>query len=421
MKNYHPDLVFDKSWDKKSGITTKSMLVYPLLHNNKTMGILQLSNKRVGGKFTSFDQKNALILADHLALAFYNQKMLSRKKRNKFGYLLENGIITQEELNNAISKARKDRIDIEAILLGELKLKRKDIGKSLENFYEIPYQGYNDSIALPQRLFDGLNKNFLAKNYWVPIQLSAAKLTILIDDPLNQDKIGNIKMIFPKKHIDFNIGLKADIDDFLNKGLIDSSRPEEPEEDGPRTEELSSLLNALTDERADASIELSTSLDESVDAISETDSTIVRLVNKILIDAFDQGIYDIHIEPGTGKNDVRVRYRKDGTCRVYQRIPYLYKQAIVSRIKIMSRLDIAEKRMPQDGKIKMRYRRKEIEFRVATCPTVGGNEDVVLRILAVHRVSCARIVPLAPPPLTRRLLKERRHCRGSKQKYLVCS
>jgi len=382
LKNYHPDLVFDKSWDKKSGITTKSMLVYPLLHNNKTMGILQVSNKRVGGKFNSFDQKNALILADHLALAFYNQKMLSRKKRNKFGYLLENGIITQEELNNAISKARKDRIDIEAILLGELKLKRKDIGKSLENFYEIPYQGYNDSIALPQRLFDGLNKNFLAKNYWVPIQLSAAKLTILIDDPLNQDKIGNIKMIFPKKHIDFNIGLKADIDDFLNKGLIDSSRLEEPEEDGPRTEELSSLLNALTDERADASIELSTSHDESVDAISETDSTIVRLVNKILIDAFDQGVSDIHIEPGTGKNDVRVRYRKDGTCRVYQRIPYLYKQAIVSRIKIMSRLDIAEKRMPQDGKIKMRYRRKEIEFRVATCPTVGGNEDVVLRLLA---------------------------------------
>ncbi len=381
LKSYHPDLAFDKSWDKKSGITTKSMLVYPLLHNNKTMGILQLSNKRIGNKFTPFDQKNAMVIADHLALAFYNQKMLSRKKRNKFAYLLENGVITQDELNNAISKARKTRIDIETILLDELKLKRKDIGKSLEIFYEIPYTGYSDSIALPQQLFAGLNKNFLAKNHWVPIQLSSTNLTILIDDPLNQDKISNIKMIFPKKHIDFNIGLKADINDFLNVGLSDNSIPEEPEEE-TRTEELSSLLDALTDERAETAVDFSSPVDESVDAISETDSTIVRLVNKILIDAFDQGISDVHIEPGTGKNDIRVRFRKDGTCRVYQRIPYLYKSAIISRIKIMSRLDIAEKRLPQDGKIKMKYGRKEIEFRVATCPTVGGNEDAVLRILA---------------------------------------
>ncbi len=382
LKGYHSDLTFDRSWDKKSGITTKSMLVFPLLYNNKTMGILQLSNKKNGEKFTSFDQKNALILADHLALAFYNQRIVSRKKRNKFAYLLENDLLSQDELNNAISTARKNQVDIEKIMLGDLKLKRKDVGKSLEIFYEIPYTGYNDSIILPQQIFAGLNKNYLAKNHWVPIQYSTEKITILIDDPLNQDTISNIKMIFPKKHIDFNIGLKADINDFLYKGLSsESSEIEEPENTQP-TEELSSLLDALIDERSDASVDFSHSTEESVDAISETDSTIVRLVNKILIDAFDQGVSDIHIEPGVGKNDIRVRYRKDGTCRVYQRIPYLYKQAIISRIKIMSRLDIAEKRMPQDGKIKMRYGRKEIEFRVATCPTVGGNEDAILRILA---------------------------------------
>lgn len=382
LKKYHPELTFDKALDKKSGITTKSMLVYPLIHNNKILGVFQLSNKRVGERFTSFDQKNALIIADHLALAFNNQKLLSRKKRNKYAYLLENGILTQNELNNAISQSRKDRIDLETILLEDLKLRRKDIGKSLETFYEIPYTGYSDSISIPQQLLSGLNKNFLAKNHWIPIQLTATTLTILIDDPLNQDKISNIKMIFPKKHIDFNIGLKADIHDFLNITITDYTIPDEPDEEGPRTEELSSLLDALTDERAEATVDTNQAVDESVEAISETDSTIVRLVNKILTDAFDQGISDIHIEPGIAKKDVRVRYRKDGTCRVYQKIPYMYKQAIVSRIKIMSRLDIAEKRMPQDGKIKMRYGRKEIEFRVATCPTVGGNEDVVLRILA---------------------------------------
>lgn len=382
LKRHHPELVFNKSWDDKHGITTKALITYPLIHNNKAMGILQLNNKKRGESFTSFDQKNALVLADHLALAFYNHKIVSRKRLNKFAYLVDNGIVSQDELNGAISKARKEKIDIENILLKDLKLKRKDIGKSLENFYEIPYTGYSDSIALPQQIFTGLNKNYLVKNHWVPIKYASSGITILIDDPLNQDKIGNIKMIFPRKHIDFNIGLKADIEDFLNTGHSDHSNNDEVEaEEAPRTEELSSLLDALTDERSE-SVDFGSNLDESVDAISETDSTIVRLVNKILIDAYDQGVSDVHIEPGARKNDVRVRFRKDGTCRVYQRIPYMYKQAIISRVKIMARLDIAEKRMPQDGKIKMRYGRKEIEFRVATCPTVGGNEDAVLRILA---------------------------------------
>lgn len=383
LKKYNPEITFDSSWDKKTGLRTKSMLVYPLLHNNKVMGVLQLINKKYGERFTKFDQKNILIIADHLALAFNNQQIALPKKKNKFGYLVENGIISQEELNKAILKARENKADIEDILLGELKLKRKDIGKSLELFYEMPYSGYSDAIVLPPHVFAGLNKNYLAKNDWVPIQNSNSNITILIDDPTNQDKVNNIRMILPKKKITFNVGLKADIRDFLNTGISNDNFLEEQEdEEENSTVELSSLLDALVVEQTDSAIDYNSPEDDAVNAISETDSTIVRLVNKILTDAYDQGISDIHVEPGVGKKDVKVRFRKDGTCRIYQQIPYLYKQAIISRLKIMARLDIAEKRMPQDGKIKMRYGRKEIEFRVATCPTVGGNEDAVLRILA---------------------------------------
>jgi type II secretory ATPase GspE/PulE/Tfp pilus assembly ATPase PilB-like protein/GAF domain-containing protein len=383
LKKYNPEITFDSSWDKKSGLRTKSMLVYPLVHNDKIMGVLQLINKKYGERFTKFDQKNILIIADHLALAFNNQQIASPKKKNKFGYLVENGIISQEELNKAILKARQNKADIEDILLGELKLKRKDIGKSLELFYEMPYSGYSDAIVLPPHVFAGLNKNYLAKNDWVPIQNSNSNITILIDDPTDQDKVNNIRMILPKKKITFNVGLKADIRDFLNTGISNDNFLEEQEEEEEKsTVELSSLLDALVDEQTDSAIDYTSPDDDAVNAISETDSTIVRLVNKIMTDAYDQGISDIHVEPGVGKKDVKVRFRKDGTCRIYQQIPYLYKQAIISRLKIMARLDIAEKRMPQDGKIKMRYGRKEIEFRVATCPTVGGNEDAVMRILA---------------------------------------
>jgi type II secretory ATPase GspE/PulE/Tfp pilus assembly ATPase PilB-like protein/GAF domain-containing protein len=381
LKKYNPDIAFDSSWDKKSGLKTKSMLVYPLVHNGKMMGVLQLINKKYGENFTKFDQKNILIIADHLALAFNNQQNTSKKKKSKFGYLVDNGIISQEELNKAIIKARENKLDIEDILLGELKLKRRDIGKSLELYFDMAYYGYSDSIVLPPNVFTGLNKSYLAKNDWVPIQNSTSNITILIDDPTDQEKVNNIRMILPKKKISFHVGLKADIRDFLNTGISEDNLIEE-EDEANSTEELSSLLDALVDEQLDSSPDNGSADDDAVNAISETDSTIVRLVNKILTDAFDQGISDIHVEPGVGKKDVKVRFRKDGTCRIYQQIPYLYKQAIISRLKIMARLDIAEKRMPQDGKIKMRYGRKEIEFRVATCPTVGGNEDAVLRILA---------------------------------------
>jgi len=382
LKIYHPDLRFDSSWDKKTGLRTKSMLVYPLLQGESLMGVMQLVNKKRGDRFTECDERNAKNIAQTLALAFFNQQKIIRQKRTKFGFLVESGIISQKELNEAIAKARKNRIDVETVLLSDLKLKRKDLGKSLELYYSLPYQGFSDSIVLPQSNFSGLNKNYLAKNNWVPLQNDMTSATILTDDPTNRDRIQNIQMIFPKKKLDLKVGLKIDIREFLLSAMTeDEARSGAVDEIHP--EEMSSLLNALEDESAEL-VDSSQDDDES-NAISETDSTIVRLVNKILTDAYDQGVSDIHLEPGTGKKPVKVRFRKDGTCRIYQEIPYLYKQAMISRIKIMSKLDIAERRMPQDGKIKMKYGRKEIEYRVATCPTVGGNEDAVLRILAASK------------------------------------
>ncbi|MBC8282384.1 MAG: Flp pilus assembly complex ATPase component TadA, partial [Nitrospinae bacterium] len=382
LKTFHPDLKFDNSWDKKTGLRTKSMLVYPLIQGEELMGVIQLVNKKHGEKFTSFDERNAKIIAQTLALAFFNQQKINRQKRTKFGYLVESGIISQEELNNATSKARKNQLDIETVLLGDLKLKRKDLGKALELYYSLPYQGFNDSIVLPQSNFSGLNKNYLSKNHWVPIQNDESSTVILTDDPANKDRIQNIQMIFSKKKLELKVGLKIDIHEFLLSAMTEDEAKSSAVEE-IRTEEMSSLLDALEGESAE--VVDTVQEDSEVNAISETDSTIVRLVNKVLTDAYDQGISDIHLEPGTGKKPVKVRFRKDGTCRVYQEIPYLYKQAMISRIKIMAKLDIAERRMPQDGKIKMKYGRKDIEYRVATCPTVGGNEDAVLRILAASK------------------------------------
>lgn len=380
LKKYHPDLTFDSSWDQKTGIRTKSMLVCPMIHSNRLMGVLQLINKTSGDKFTPEDEKHAMTISESISLALYNQGKYVHPKPTKFSYLINNGLITEDELTVGIAKARKNQLDIERILLSDLGLKREDIGKSLETFYGIPYAGYHSSIVLPQQIFSGLNRNYLLKNYWIPLQLDDAKATILINEPNNIDTVQNIKLIFPKRQIEFKVGLKIDIIDFLNSTITED---EEPMGDA-KTEQMSALLTALKSEKEEGGVVESTE-DEEMSAISETDSAIVRLVNKILTDAYDEGVSDIHIEPGIGKDSITVRFRRDGDCRIYQEIPYLYKQAVLSRIKIMSKLDIAEKRLPQDGKIKMKYGKKEIEYRVATCPTVGGNEDAVLRILAASK------------------------------------
>jgi len=125
---------------------------------------------------------------------------------------------------------------------------------------------------------------------------------------------------------------------------------------------------------------------DELEGVTEEDGAIVQLVNKMVIDAYNRGASDIHIEPRLGKSDSVIRFRIDGLCQVYQTIPYTYKAAVSSRIKIMSALDIAERRLPQDGKIPFKkYAPLDIELRVATIPTTGGNEDVVMRLLSTGK------------------------------------
>src|SRR6266705_4492732 len=145
------------------------------------------------------------------------------------------------------------------------------------------------------------------------------------------------------------------------------------------------------------------SLDEAGEStIDENHSVIVRLVNQILSDAYKQEVSDIHIEPEGSKEETTIRFRVDGRCYDYLKVPGSYRRALVSRLKIMARLDIAERRKPQDGKIKFRLPQgREIELRVATIPTAQGDEDVVMRILAASEP-----LPLADLQMTERNVSE---------------
>jgi type II secretory ATPase GspE/PulE/Tfp pilus assembly ATPase PilB-like protein/GAF domain-containing protein len=381
LSKYHPDLKYDKTWDNEMSIETKAMLCCPMIHENKLMGILQVINIRVAEPFDSNHEKNIIAVAQMLAIAFYNNSKFVQAKPHKFSYLINHGILSPKELESSLIKARNDNVDLEDLLLHERGMSRSDMGKSLENYYGIPYLGYSDSAPLPIRYFEGLNKKHLIRNHWVPVHVDNDLVVVLLDDPSDMDKVRSIKMTFPKKEIQFKVGLKADIVDYL---IGTSSEEHHGEDKFPKEKEnVSALLKTLVSETQDTIDEIDD--DEVGNAISEQDSSIVRLVNKIILDAYEEGISDIHVEPGMGSEEMLVRYRKEGECEIAQKIPNAYKRAFISRIKIMSKLDIAEKRIPQDGKIMMKYGNKKIELRVATCPTVGGNEDVVMRILAAGK------------------------------------
>jgi len=141
---------------------------------------------------------------------------------------------------------------------------------------------------------------------------------------------------------------------------------------------MDDLLSSMGGEEDDEVLSISQD-----DVNAAADNELVKLVNKIIVDAYRMGASDIHVEPQPGKGKTQIRLRKDGSLLNYIEVPSTYRNAMVTRIKIMCDLDISERRRPQDGKIKFKkFGPLDIELRVATIPSQGGVEDVVMRILA---------------------------------------
>jgi type II secretory ATPase GspE/PulE/Tfp pilus assembly ATPase PilB-like protein len=378
LANIHPALQHDASWDKKSGFKTKQVLSYPILAENKyMMGVIQLLNKKSGTRFTKKDEESVAELCKGLGIAFQNLQKLSKKAPTKFGALVSANRITQAELDNAIAESRKGVQDLEAILLDKYKIPKPELVKSLSQFYKCPQVEYDEKIVPDPELIKPLNVEFLKKNFWMPLRRDKTVIEVLIDDPNDLNKIQDIKRSFPGQSIKFSVCLRRDITQFIKRATGAAAAPSESTFTMPEGN-IDSILGELVDEAkeeatADAAAE---------SGVNENDSAVVRLANQIIIDAYRRNASDIHVEPYGEKRETVVRFRIDGTCEEYMKIPPSYRRAIVSRLKIMANLDIAERRKPQDGKIKFKMGNKEIELRVATIPTAGYNEDVVMRILA---------------------------------------
>jgi len=363
LRAIHPDLSFDRRWDQKSGLRTTQVLAVPILHEDRLMGIVQILNKNGGIPFSDEDQSRLEELAQVLGIAFYNQERIRKKKKSRFDYLLRHGLIKDEELEGSWAEARKSRETIEDYLMKKYKIAREAIVQSLEEFFGCPYISFSSKYPIPVDLLRNLKEEYLRRELWVPLERKDGKIRVCIDDPNNILKRDMIESLLKTGNVEYCVSMYDDILRFINQFYRSESG----------RESIDDLIGKLEVEESE----------EEEDAFSESDSIIMQLVNKIIRDAHAKGASDIHIEPNTMTRNVEIRFRVDGDLALYQTVPFTYRSAIISRIKIMSNLDITERRLPQDGKIKFRRSRgEEIELRVATLPTQGGVEDVVMRILA---------------------------------------
>lgn len=367
LRRINSSLRFLQEVDKRTGYRTKQMLVAPVLDESKELiGVLQLINSKAGIPFGGLAEEGVNELAQTLAIAF-KQRQKPQTVKTKYDYLIADAVLSAGEFELASRQARKKAMDIESVLTDEFQVKISAIGQALSKFFGVPYEPFKSDRVKPMELLRNLKREYVDANQWLPIDDTKEGLVVLCLDPERIRSSRIASNVFPRARIQYRVAtvkdFKETVNQFYGSDLTDMG-------------DIGDMLSGLDDE--------SLEVDGSGDEVSAAaDNELVKLVNKVIIEAYQVGASDIHIEPYPGKSKTEIRLRKDGDLTPYIEIPASYRAAIVARIKIMCDLDISEKRRPQDGKIKFKkFGPLDIELRVATIPTAGGVEDIVMRILA---------------------------------------
>ena len=383
LQKLHPNLKFDSRWDKTTGYKTTQVLACPIVFEKYLLGVLQLINKRGGTGFGPKDEEAAEELAKILGIAFYNQHRAARSsKPTKYGALIDKGVVSEKDIEAAVTKARVNQVDVSKILMDDFKVPKEELGKAMSQFFNCKFWAPPEGYLMPEDIKGRLTIDFLKKNASAPIEKREGTLFVAVEDPYDLTRCDAIKAMNLSPRHEFLVALKDDIMHYLAASYGVGVAPgEQPTADD--TADLASIITELGSGE-ESEVEAEEGAPGEAEA-EETDTAIVKLANKIIIEAYNKGASDIHVEPYGKTVPTVIRFRVDGDCMKHLEVPPAHRNALVQRYKIMSKLDISEKRKPQDGKIRFKGPMGVIELRVATIPTAGGNEDIVMRILAASK------------------------------------
>ncbi len=308
--------------------------------------------------------------------------------------LLSLGMVTENQLDAALAQQKTDR----SVPLGELLVRMgvvstEDLQVALARKMGYPLVNI-DVFPLEAVALRALSYAVAARVQVLPLLVRDTRLIVAVDDPSRRrDSLEEVEFITQMKVVPVLAQSKS-----LGEVLVtayeklgaDTGRSyswDQPAQEGEfQVDDTGKLVESLEREG------LNRGAQDDDAAIEQSDNSLVRLINNMIIEAHKEGVSDIHIESYPGREKIRIRFRKDGVLRTYLELPPNYRSALIARIKIMCDLDISERRKPQDGKINFSKfsAHHKIELRVATIPTNNSLEDLVMRILA-----SARPIPLA--------------------------
>ncbi|HEY9744875.1 MAG TPA: ATPase, T2SS/T4P/T4SS family [Oculatellaceae cyanobacterium] len=279
--------------------------------------------------------------------------------------LIEAGFITEEDLATALMESRKNNQPIGHILVRANKITTEQLGKALSIQFGVKYANISN-MPENRALLELLPEEFIREKQVIPIGKERGRLVVAMVNPLNREAIDEITFITGMRplvtvtpHIEFYEFYTKHFGDLGSQNLL---------------HEVSSAVSTRASEAMEVDIR------EQRDAeLSDASNPLVKLVNSIVEEAIERNASDIHVEPRNKK--YLVRFRVDGILRTILDVPHNMEASFVTRIKVMARMDIAEHRRPQDGRITLKYKGTEYNLRVNTLPVSEGREKIVIRIL----------------------------------------
>ncbi len=406
LQKVSPTLKFDSSWDQQTGFRSKSMIVIAATVNDKVVGVIQALNKKDGGHFNAHDQELLSKLANYVGISLQNSQSHTRVLRRARArstvqeLLVEKGLLSEVKLKEAQERANKEKkkllellverilktlkdSGITQLLVEQYEIGEVDITKCVAEINGLEYQPFAPELMVNPELFESLPEAYCKRNFICPIKqvldpAGKLTLTVVVNNPKNFITLEDVEIRTGCKIGKIFMSTRGEIHKMIARALHPDAKDGAEEE----TEAIGDLFDALAEDLGVTPQEEEIEAANIKEGSKEDDAPIVKLCNRIIEDAFRLGASDIHIEPEETR--VLVRVRRDGALEKVLNIPIHAKNALVARYKIMGDMNITEHRVPQDGRIRFKEHggRYDIELRVNICPTVGGNEDIVMRILA---------------------------------------
>jgi len=278
---------------------------------------------------------------------------------------VKEGLITEQQLQEGLAESKTSGFRIGYALVHLGFVAEEELTRMLAKQYRVPAVDL-DKVTVDQKILKLVPATVAQKHLVLPLRRVGRMLTVAMTNPTDFSAIDDLKFITKLEIEPVIVGeytLRKHLENYYGGGTDET--------------QMADLLDAWGDEEVEI-IEEEDDEDYSALAADVDSAPVVKFINGLLTDAVYKGVSDIHIEPY--EKEIRVRYRIDGALQEIMKPPMKMKAALISRIKILSDLNIAERRVPQDGRIKLKLKNKVVDFRVSTLPVIFG-EKIVLRIL----------------------------------------